>query len=79
MLMLMAAPASDSNGDDMAGRLGWVLYLDVPHHRWGVGVVIVATFGGKDPYVKPIPVMAGIPALVLYGLGRAFRYVLSGE
>jgi hypothetical protein len=65
----------------MAHRLGWVLY-------WAclalaaAYVLIVGSFIPIPP-VSEHPGIAltvyGVPALALYGLGRAFRYVLSGE
>ena len=72
-----AEAASQRGG--MAYRLGWVLYwtclvlaalavLYVGFVLWVDGTLFSLGF-----------VVLGVPALLLYGLGRAFRYVLSGE
>ncbi len=74
-----AEAASQRGG--MAYRLGWVLY-------WGclalaVAVLVVWVTRFLDDYA-PLPLdlhvlLFWLPALILYTLGRAFRYVLSGE
>jgi hypothetical protein len=79
----------------IAYRLGWVLYwasilLAV---IWMLGLFLYVGEGSvpnaldllvrrlrQDPLnVTLIWVGATLPAMVLYGLGRAFRYVLAGE
>lgn len=79
----------------IAYRLGWVLYwacilLAV---FWMLGLFLYVGEGSvanavdllmrrlrQDPLnVTLIWVGATLPAMVLYGLGRAFRYVLAGE
>jgi hypothetical protein len=60
----------------MAGRLGWVLYfVSALAGGWAVLFLTLFRLGGAQDTAMTV----GIPALVLYGLGRAFRYVLSGE
>ena len=71
----------------MSHQLGWVLYLSCLAIALGWTlffgfVVAVESEAGllaairKDPTILAV---AGIPALVLYGVGRAFRYALSKE
>jgi hypothetical protein len=75
----------------MAYQLGWVLYLACLSIAlsWAlffgfivaVDVVVESEAGlvaavGKDPTLLAV---IGIPVLVLYGVGRAVRYVLSKE
>ena len=88
-----ARAASQRSG--IAYRLGWVLYwacilLAV---FWMLGLFLYVGEGSvpnavdllvrrlrQDPLnVTVIWVGATLPAMVLYGLGRAFRYVLAGE
>jgi hypothetical protein len=63
----------------MAFRLGWVLYWTCL--AIAAAYVLFMLTMVAIPYDRPFGIFAvvGIPALVLYGLGRAFRYVLSGE
>jgi hypothetical protein len=68
----------------MARRLGWVLY-------WGclvlaaLWVLLSLAFIGAEQITqgiaqKPLPSLVWFsPVLILYGLGRALRYVLSNE
>jgi hypothetical protein len=88
-----ARAASQRSG--IAYRFGWVLYwacilLAV---FWMLGLFLYVGEGSvpnaldllvrrlrQDPLnVTLIWVGATLPAMVLYGLGRAFRYVLAGE
>ena len=78
------AKAASQRG--VAYRLGWVLYWAclALAGSWVVGHVWLALHGGllfdeltKDPLTSLI--VFGVPVLALYGLGRAFRYLLSGE
>ena len=61
----------------MACRLGWVLYWTclalIP--AW---VLIVPLFVAMPTNFASVLFLL-IPALVLYGIGRAFRYVLAGD
>ena len=61
----------------MACRLAWVLYWTclalIP--AW---VLIVPLFVPLSTNLASV-LFLFVPALVLYGLGRAFRYILSGE
>jgi hypothetical protein len=65
----------------MAYRLGRVLYLAC----FALAVLCVAVWIGRlFTDFAPMPFLLqllafGLPALLFYGLGRAFRYVLSGE
>jgi hypothetical protein len=61
----------------MAIRLGWVLYWTclALAGAWAVFFMAMVAM----PLTWGSATVVGIPALVLYGLGRAFRYVLSGE
>ena len=71
----------------MAYQLGWVLYFSCLAIALGWAlffgfVVAVESEVGLVAAIRKDPMMlavAGIPALVLYGVGRAFRYVLSKE
>jgi hypothetical protein len=65
----------------MAYRLGRVLYWTclVATAGW----LVLVWWMAKDPYLGYSPIelgfLAAVPSVLLYGLGRAFRYVLSGE
>jgi hypothetical protein len=71
----------------MAYQLGWVLYLSCLALALGWAlffgfVVAVESEAGLVAAIRKDPTMiavVGIPALVLYGVGRALRYVLSNE
>ncbi len=72
-------PAKQGGG--IVYRLGWVLY-------WAclalTGLWIAVWVGRFFTDFAPLPFLLQVlifwlPALILYGLGRAFRYVLSGE
>ena len=65
-------------------RLGWVLYWAclIVAVVWAVGLLVAAINSPAGPSQILVPVTFAfifVPALVLYGLGRGFRYVLSGE
>jgi hypothetical protein len=73
----------------MAYRLGWALYwacvaLGVVWLIW-VGFHFFLVWNSGDSGVREMSTVlifsagGGIPALLAYGLGRLFRYVLSGE
>ena len=69
----------------MAYRLGWVLYWTCLVLA-GMWAVFFLWWAVSDPGVvediRQSPDSAFVlaaPSLLLYGLGRAFRYVLSGE
>jgi hypothetical protein len=74
----------------MASRLGWVLYwtclaLAAVWVLWSLLLVSDSNGGVLGWAADVIPrnpfgfLLWFSPALALYGLGRAFRYVLSGE
>jgi hypothetical protein len=71
----------------MAYQLGWVLYLSCLAIALGWAlffgfVVAVESEAGVVAAVRKDPTILAvvfIPALVLYGVGRALRYVLSNE
>jgi hypothetical protein len=71
----------------MAHQLGWVLYLTCLAITLGWAlffgfVVAVESEAGLVAAIRKDPTMlavVGIPALALYGVGRALRYVLSNE
>ncbi len=79
----------------MAYRLGWVLYWTCLSLAvlWSLGggwaLFFLWVLPPGDTQVRavaeflrnPIGILiaVGIPVLVLYGLGRGFRYFLSGE
>jgi hypothetical protein len=78
------AAISGKQGGGAGYRLGWVLYwtclalvalwvgLDLFAH-WDSGTIRPSLWYAID-WIRLI-----IPSLVLFSLGRAFRYVLSGE
>jgi hypothetical protein len=74
------AEATSQRGGGIVYRLGWVLY-------WtclaiiGLWVAWMAALvaGGSTPDAWDVVLVGALPLLLLYGLGRAFRYVLSGE
>jgi hypothetical protein len=71
------APKQDRG---IAYRLGWVLYwacLAVIALYWAWWAVRLIGTDWNDWTF--FPGLLGVPALLLYGLGRAFRYVLSGQ
>ena len=77
-----AKAASQRGG--VAYRLGWVLYWAclIVAAVWAVGLLVATINNPAGPSQILVPVTFAfifVPALVLYGLGRAFRYVLSGE
>src|SRR5262245_36289928 len=70
------AAASQRRG--MAYRVGWVLYWTCVALTLVAAVVCVATYASTHQADYQF-LGAGVAAFVLYGLGRAFRYVLSGD
>ena len=65
-------------GRGIAYRLGWVLYWTC------VALALVAALVSVAAYASPHEpsdqfLGAAVTAVVLYGIGRAFRYVLCGE
>ena len=65
-------------------HLGWVLYWAclIVAAVWAVGLLVAVINSPAGPSQILVPVIFAfifVPALVLYGIGRAFRYVLSGE
>jgi hypothetical protein len=60
----------------VAYRLGWVLYWICLTFALLAGLMSVFALSGSS---EPDAIGAAFTALVLYGIGRAFRYVLSGE
>ncbi len=72
--------ASERGG--MAYRLGWVLYwicfaLAGGWAAFGLWAIITS-FASDDIGLRQWAMVVG-PSLLLYGLGRAFRYILSEE
>jgi TRAP-type mannitol/chloroaromatic compound transport system permease small subunit len=74
----------------MAHQLGWVLYLSCLAIAVGwaffFAFVLAVQSGGVTEMVAAVTrepfaflIWFGLPLLVLYGIGRAFRYVLSNE
>jgi hypothetical protein len=73
-------PAKQDRG--MVYRLGWVLYWACLAliGAWVLFFVNVTFWGGeKWGSAYDTILMFVLPIIILYGLGRAFRYVLSGE
>jgi hypothetical protein len=64
-------------GGGIVYRLGWVLYW-VCLALIAAWVLFVALFISVT-WNAPSILVFGIPSAALYGLGRAFRYVLSGR
>jgi hypothetical protein len=78
------AALSAKQGDGIAYRLGRVLYWAclIVAAVWAVGLLVATTNSPAGPSQILVPATFAfifVPALMLYGLGRAFRYVLSGE
>ena len=78
----LAAKAKE--GGEIGYRLGWVLYWIclALGGAWLLLIVAIDNFEfvrnfPSDPWGTLATVI--IPAITLYGLGRAFRYVLSGQ
>ena len=76
------AKAASQRG--VACRLGWVLYWAclIVAAVWAVGLLVATINSPAGPSQIVVPVTFAfifVPALVLYGIGRASRYVLSGE
>ena len=86
---LAAKVAKAKQGGGFAYRLGWVLYWACLALAgswvlflagWMAMVSGTVTEGVTQIIREPLSflILFGIPVLALYGLGRAFRYVLSG-
>ena len=79
---LGAEVAKANEGGGIAYRLGWVLYWTCLALA-GVWVVFFCyvTFWGGEKWGSTLETILAfsIPMIILYGLGRAFRHVLSGE
>jgi hypothetical protein len=76
----VAEPQAPKQDRGIAYRLGWVLYwacLAVIALYWAWWAVRLIGTDWNDWTF--FPGLLGVPALLLYGLGRAFRYVLSGQ
>jgi hypothetical protein len=79
------AALSAKQGGGIAYRLGWVLYWAclVLAGMWAaflIWLLMVESSTFDEVRQSPsLAVFATLPALLLYGVGRAFRYVLSGE
>jgi hypothetical protein len=73
-----------SEGGGIAYRLGWVLYwaslaLALSWVAFLIWLLMDPSFVEDIRSSPYLGVVMALPALVAYGLGRAFRYVLSGE
>jgi hypothetical protein len=82
------AALSVKQGGGTAYRLGWVLYwacLVLIGLYWAWWCLQLSGSSWKDiqgmALAAPLrlALLFGLPALVLYGIGRALRYILSGE
>ena len=83
----LASEVAKVKGAGFGYRLGWVLYgaCLALAAAWVGGMLLIA---GNGSVVEALNTLAGeplftalflgLPALMLYGLGRAFRYFLSG-
>ena len=75
-----ARTASQRGG--MARRLGWVLYWASAAVALGwaaVTLLMITTSFALANIQLGQWVVALMPPILLYGIGRAFRYILSGE
>lgn len=69
----------------MAYRLGWVFYWVgvILALAWVIGLMLLAGDEGlaKGFERKPLldTLLFAVPTIAVYGLGRTFRYFLSGE
>ena len=86
----LVAEVAKAKGRGIVYRLGWVLYWAslVLAGGWVFGMIaLLASTKDTIPEMlgevvrEPLAflIWLGHPAIALYGLGRAFRYVLSGE
>jgi hypothetical protein len=79
------AALNAKQGGGIAYRLGWVLYWAclVLAGMWAVFFLWLAVSdSGFEEVIRQSPYLAFVfaaPPLLLYGLGRAFRYVLAGD
>ena len=75
----LAGEVAKAKGESQRGgvyRLGWVLYWISLPLALAVGLYLMLPMAGFG-ILGLIPIW--MAALAVYGLGRAFRYVLSGE
>ena len=65
----------------IAYRLGWALYWVclILGALWVGGWFLLDGDVSNKAAVSWLLVSAGIPALLFYGIGRFFRYVLAGD
>jgi hypothetical protein len=72
------AAISGKKGGGIAYRLGWLLYLACLGlaGAFAADLAFLLLTQGGDPNYYWVP---AVFALILYGLGRGFRYVLSGS
>jgi hypothetical protein len=82
----VTAPKAASKREGMAYRLGWVLYwtclalIGLYATFWLVVLQDASGTAIIDDLKDWSTILGlGLPVVGLYGLGRAFRYVLSGE
>ena len=79
-LVAEVAKAKDGANRGIAYRLGWVLYWTclALAGTWVAYWLQQSTRSefARDPSMYMV---VGFPVLVAYGLGRAFRYILSGR
>jgi hypothetical protein len=82
----LGAKVAKAKGGGIAYRLGWVLYwtclaLIVLYGVFWLVLLQDASWEGIKSDLSDWTVSLGIslPVIALYALGRAFRYVLSGE
>jgi len=82
---LAAEVAKAKEGGGIAYRLGWVLYWICLTFAGGIAILFLL-WVISDPSVAEdirqspsLLLLIALSCLILYGLGRAFRYVLSAE
>jgi hypothetical protein len=81
----LAAEVAKAKGGGIAYRLGWVLYwigiaIAVGWAAFMLWFSLKAEGALEDLQQSPeLLLVIALPTLIAYGLGRAFRYVLSGE
>ena len=73
---LGAKVAKAKQGGGMAYRLGWVLYWISLMLALASGVFVLGSMAGAGILSL---IAAWMSALALYGIGRAFRYVLAAD
>jgi hypothetical protein len=72
------AAISGKQGGGVVYRLGLVLYWTCLVLAVALGLFVWRFFSMDSEGALPL-IAGGLIALLFYGLGRAFRYVLSGE